>query len=30
MGRLTHAFLAALLTAAVIVTVTAAGGDGPR
>ncbi|HEV8397986.1 MAG TPA: ankyrin repeat domain-containing protein [Vicinamibacterales bacterium] len=29
MGRLTHVFLAALLTAAVIVTVTAAGGDGP-
>ena len=29
MGRLTHAFLAALLTAAVIATVTAAGGDGP-
>jgi len=29
MGRLTHAFLAALLTAAVIATVTAAGGDAP-
>jgi ankyrin repeat protein len=28
MGRLTHAFLATLLTAAVIATVTAAGGDG--
>jgi len=29
MSRLTHVFLAALLTAAVIGTVTAAGGDGP-
>jgi ankyrin repeat protein len=29
MGRLTHAFLAAVLIAAVIGTVTAAGGDGP-
>jgi uncharacterized protein len=29
MGRLTHMFLAVLLTAAVIASVTAAGGDGP-